>query len=95
MYIIGSEMKMHRTQLFITQEQYDWLKRTAKQHGSTIAEINRKAIEYFIPRPNLLASQQTKQTLGKALREVATLAQKNGDTGPSDLASNLDRYLYK
>lgn len=88
-------MKMHRTQLYLTQEQHDWLKKTAKQQGTTIAEINRRAIAACIAQPAIVKESESEPlTLGETMRQIARNAKEQNYKGPPDLASNVDKYLY-
>lgn len=86
---------MRRTQLYLTQEQHDWLKKIAKQQDTTIAEINRRAIDACISQPETVNRNGAKPlTLGESMRQIAEIAKKEGFEGPKDLASNVDKYLY-
>ncbi len=86
---------MKRTQLYLTQEQHDWLKKKAKQQDTTIAEINRRAIDACISQPETVNKEGAKSlTLGESMRQIADLAKKEENEGPKDLASNVDKYLY-
>ncbi len=86
---------MKRTQLYLTQEQHDWLKKKAKHQGITMAEITRKAINACISQPAIIDKNESKPlTLGESLRQMAEFAEKSGYKGPKDLASNVDKYLY-
>ncbi len=84
-------MKMHRTQLYITQEQHDWLKRKARQEDTTMAKISRKAIDSLIQSESNTKNSQNQKNV---FIEIAELAKKRGYKGPKDLASNVDKYLY-
>ncbi|KUK79240.1 MAG: hypothetical protein XD95_0528 [Microgenomates bacterium 39_7] len=95
MYTIGCGMNMKRTQLYLTKEQLDWLKKIAKKQGTSIAEINRRAIDACISQPEKVEKNKVKPlTLGESMRQIAELAKKEKFKGPKDLASNVDKYLY-
>lgn len=93
MYRMGLDMQ--RTQLYLTQEQINWLKKTAKQESTTAAEINRRAIDICMTQPAYIKmKKEQKETLGEFLRKMALDAKKCNVHGPKDLATNTDKYLY-
>jgi len=42
--------RMHRTDFYITEKQYEKLKKIADDEERTISEIFRKAIDYFLEK---------------------------------------------
>ena len=82
---------MIRTQIYITQKQHNLLKKKALEDNTTLSEYLRKIIDKeFI-------GQHEKNRLkveGNWLKDLALKAEKIKGNGPSDLASNVDRYLY-
>ena len=86
---------MKRTQLYLTQEQHDWLQRNAKKQGTTMAKLTRKILAHHIAQPPSARLKENKeQTLGDFFLQMAKNAEDSGYKGPKDLASNVDKYLY-
>lgn len=78
-------MCMIRTQIYLPQMLYKRVKLLAKAENVPTAEVVRE----------LLADALNKRTkghsVGKALLGLATI----GGKGPTDLSSNIDKYLYE
>ena len=81
---------MIRTQVYLTEEQSQTIKRRSQQEQKPEAEIIRELLDN-----GLVASNTTKRkSTGETLIELATLGEKLGLKGPTDLSTNLDDYLY-
>ncbi len=83
---------MIRTQIYLPQSQLDFLRTRASKHSSTISEEIRQAIECIKTPPVLKTKPQP--TIGKGLQHLLKHASKLKYTGPNDLATNMDKYLY-
>lgn len=76
---------MVRTQVQLTNEQVQELKRMAADRGVSMAEIIRQSIDAFMRTPGLPSQAE--------LRRRALLAAGSLRGGPSDLAKRHDEYL--
>jgi hypothetical protein len=75
---------MIRTQIQLTSEQSNGLKRMAKRKNKSIAELIRLSVDKYIASEGLMDDEQVKKM---ALDAVGKLH------GPKDLAINHDDYL--
>jgi len=82
---------MIRTQIYLTPKQHTMLKNKAHKENATVSEEIRKILDKEL----FTAEQQVKkQNTGNWLLSMAEEAERLGANGPSDLASNVDAYLY-
>ncbi len=82
---------MIRTQVYITSKQHALLKKKAHAENVTLSEALRKVIDKDLLKAEKVHRQQPhKNWFRSVVKEVEQL----GGEGPSDLASNVDEYLY-
>jgi hypothetical protein len=81
---------MIRTQVYLTEEQVQAIKLRSRHERKPEAEVIREVVQ------NGLAVSQgaKKQTTGEALLELVALGKKYNISGPTDLSTNHDDYLY-
>lgn len=73
------------------KSQHDTLRKLAQERRETVSETVRTLLEHQLEKTLPLGqSHQKRQTLFEALKEIKRLNQ----SGPKDLAENLDKYLY-
>jgi len=82
---------MQRTQIYLTKSQKEQLGRLARRKQTTASALIRKFIGKNLPSKIEKEKGKKKQP---ALLEVAKEINQLGFSGPSDLAENLDEYLY-
>jgi len=58
---------MVRTQIQLTEAQHQMLKRLAQEEGLSMAEIIRKAIDYFEARRTMLSDAEMRERAKKAV----------------------------
>lgn len=81
---------MIRTQIYLTQKQHSSLKKKAASLNTTVSDQIRKIIE-----KDLEAEKKSRPfNAGKWLLSMAEEAERIGASGPKDLATNMDKYLY-
>jgi hypothetical protein len=81
---------MIRTQVYLTEEQAQDIKRRALRERKREAEVIRELLN-----KGLHAAQgEGRETAGQALLRLAKLGQELHMTGPTDLSTTLDDYLY-
>jgi hypothetical protein len=80
---------MIRTQVYLTEEQAQTIKLRSRQERKPEAQLIRELLD-----AGLSAGQMPRQSVGDALLELAELGKKLGASGPTDLSTNLDDYLY-
>jgi NADH dehydrogenase/NADH:ubiquinone oxidoreductase subunit G len=82
--------RMIRTQVYLTKEQKRaielWAKREKKQEAVLVRELLDAGLK--------ATSRAHTSNAGQALLDLAKLGKKLGMTGPTDLSTNLDDYLY-
>lgn len=78
---------MIRTQIFLPEETYQYIKIQAMREKKPSAQIIREALDLGIKQH----IKRTKQNAGDALLRLA----KIGGKGPKDLSENIDKYLYE
>ena len=85
---------MVKTQIYLTQNDYDELRREAFETKRTMSDIVRglikKDLRKTIPSSKLYIKETPKKP-GMFLRD---LARETEFDGPSDLSTNMDHYLY-
>jgi hypothetical protein len=81
---------MNRTQVYLTDEQTRDIKTRARRERRRQADIIRDMLE----RGRLTSQGKRKETTGEALLRLAALGRQLGMTGPTDLSTNHDDYLY-
>jgi hypothetical protein len=80
---------MIRTHVYLTEEQAQTIKLRSKQERKPEAQLIRELLD-----AGLSVGQKPRQSVGDALLELAELGKKLGASGPADLSTNLDDYLY-
>jgi hypothetical protein len=84
------KINMIRTQIYLTEEQNQDIKLRAKREKRREADIIRELLD----RGRLTSQGKRQETLGNALLGLAALGKKLGMTGPTDLSTKHDDYLY-
>jgi hypothetical protein len=79
-----------RTHIYITEEQARDIKIRAKRERRRESDVARELIE----RGRFVSQGRKQESLGDALLRLAAVGKKLGLTGPTDLSTNLDDYLY-
>lgn len=82
---------MRRTQLYLPERTHQELARKASEEKRTISDLTRQLLEEG------LKIEKAKKTTNSAffLLKLAEEAERKGWSGPKDLSSNVDRYLYE
>lgn len=81
---------MIRTQIYLTPKQHSGLKKKAVSLNSTISDQIRRIVD-----EDLEGGEKSQPfNTGKWLLSMAKEAEKMGVSGPKDLATNVDKYLY-
>lgn len=78
---------MIRTQIYLPKELYEEVGLVAKRQKKPKAQVIREAIEEKM--------QEKRGNAGEALLRLAALGKKLNITGPTDLSSRIDEYLYE
>ena len=81
---------MIRTHIYITEEQARDIKLRAKRERRRESDVARELLE----RGRFISQGRKQESLGEALLRLAEVGKKFGLTGPTDLSTNLDDYLY-
>jgi hypothetical protein len=81
---------MIRTHIYITEDQAQDIKLRAKRERRRESDIARELLE----RGRFVSQGRRQETLGEALLRLAVLGKERGMTGPTDLSTNHDDYLY-
>ena len=81
---------MIRTHIYITEEQARDIKSRAKRERRREADVIRDLLE----RGRLTTQGKRQETAGEGLLRLAQLGKKLRFTGPTDLSTSLDDYLY-
>ena len=87
-YIFIYHIGMIKSQIYLEQQQVNFLRQVARQEKSTMSSIIRDLINEKIP------NGQMQKNSGQWVLELAQKAEKMKVKGPSDLATNHDKYLY-
>jgi hypothetical protein len=82
---------MIRTQVYLTEEQARSIKLRSQQDQKPEAELIRELLDAGL---RIRAQRAKRKTTGETLLELAELGNKLGLSGPTDLSTNLDDYLY-
>jgi hypothetical protein len=85
---------MIRTQIYLTEKQYRVLKEKSHAENQSIAGVLRMLVDKEIVQVKDAAGSKKKKNVGNTLLAMARRAEKEGLSGPPDLASNVDEYLY-
>jgi hypothetical protein len=85
---------MIRTQIYLTEKQYRVLKEKSHEENESIAGVLRKLVDKEIVQVQDKAASNKKKNVGNTLLAMARRAEKECYSGPPDLASNVDAYLY-
>ena len=81
---------MIRTHLYITVEQARDIKLRAKRERRRKSDVARDLLE----RGRFVSQGRRQESVGEALLRLAQLGKKFRMTGPKDLSTKLDDYLY-
>jgi hypothetical protein len=81
---------MIRTQIYLTEEQTQGIKRRAKRENKAEAEIIRELLD----TGRKISLNTTHESTGDALLRLAKLGEKLHVKAPADLSSRIDDYLY-
>ncbi len=81
---------MIRTQVYLTEEQARDIKLQALREKKREAEVIRELLDKGLR----VTHAATGETTGHALMKLVDLGKRLGMTGPRDLSTNLDDYLY-
>jgi hypothetical protein len=82
---------MIRTHVYLTEEQAQTIKLRSRQEQKPEAQVIRELVDRGLTVHALGAKRKS---TGEALLELADLGKKLGLTGPTDLSTNHDDYLY-
>jgi hypothetical protein len=86
---------MIRTQIYLPQQQHDCLKALALKRRTSLSEVVRQLVDEKIDAKGQATDKtHAPKSAGTWLLNQAKLAEKKKFRGPSDLASNVDEYLY-
>lgn len=80
---------MLKTYLYIPEQLEIKINQTAKSQNKSKAEVIRQALE-----KGITSISQQGTVSAQALLKIAEVGEKYLPKGPSDLSSNLDRYLW-
>jgi hypothetical protein len=81
---------MIRTQVYLTEEQAQDIKARARRQHRREADVIRELVE----RGRTTSQGKTQESLGEALLRLAQVGEKLDLTGPTDLSTNHNDYLY-
>ena len=90
---VYAESNMKRTQIYLPQSQLLTLRNKAQKQRTTVSGLIRRYIQIQI-KENRLALKRRKSHGMESLFKLAEEFKQRGVKGPSDLAQNLDHYLY-
>lgn len=76
---------MVRTQIQLTEEQYQWLKKLAREENISMAELIRRAVDYLASRESTASKDE--------IRERAKKAAGRFRSGLGDAAARHDEYF--
>jgi len=80
---------MIRTQIYLPKELCQEIAFTAKREKKPKAAVIREALVKG------LVKKRSKKNAGSVLLEIAVMAEKLRTKGPSNLSTNIDKYLYE
>ena len=81
---------MIRTMVYITEEQARDIKLRAKREQKPEAVVIRELLDEGLST----TAQKTRVSTGDAFLRLAKIGKELGATGPADLSSRIDDYLY-
>ena len=81
---------MIRTHVYLTEEQDQLIKLQARRERRSKAEVMRDIVD----RGLAADASASRRTSGQALLELAELGKQLNLSGPTDLSTNHDDYLY-
>jgi hypothetical protein len=81
---------MIRQQVYLTEEQVRDIKLRAKRERKREAEVIRELLSEGLRT----VTRQQQESTGDALLRLAKVGESLGATGPADLSSRIDDYLY-
>lgn len=81
---------MIRTQVYLTEQQSQTIKLRSRQERKPEAQLIRELVDAGLE----LRTHAKRQTAGDALLALVELGKKYQLTGPTDLSTNHDEYLY-
>lgn len=90
MLCVINKTDMIRTHIYITEEQARDIKARAKRERRRESDIARELLD----RGRFISQGRKQESLGNAMLRLAEVGKKLGLTGPTDLSTNLDDYLY-
>lgn len=79
---------MIRTQVYLTENQYHSINLLAGREKKPAAQLIRELLERGLEQKNQITAKD-------ALLEFVKIGKKTGMTGPTDLSTNIDKYLYE
>jgi hypothetical protein len=82
---------MIRTQVYLTEQQARTIKLRSKHEQKPEAQVIRELVDKGL---TVHAPGAKRKSTGEALLELAELGKHLGLTGPTDLSTNHDDYLY-
>jgi hypothetical protein len=82
---------MIRSQIYLTENQINFLKRISFEKEVTMSEIVREALDEKLS----YKKNKTNKNSGDLLLKIAGYAKLGKTNAPRDLASNVDKYLYR
>lgn len=85
---------MIRTQVYITKQQHQHLKTAAIRAGVSVSEQVRSLLDVVLRAEDTPIQRAPRVSTGAFLKSLAKRAQERGESGPADLSSRLDTYLY-
>ncbi len=81
---------MIRTHIYISEEQAHAIKLQAKRERRRESDVARELLE----RGRFVSQGRRQESLSDALLRLSDVGKNFGLTGPTDLSTNLDEYLY-
>jgi hypothetical protein len=81
---------MIRTQIYLTEEQSKDIKARAAREKRREADIIRELLD----RGRYISQGKRQESTGEALLRIAAMGKELGLSGPTDLSTNHDDYLY-
>jgi hypothetical protein len=85
---------MERTQIYLTPYQMQILRTVAGENRISMSEQIRRLIEDVLADPAAPAATKPATGVGSRMLAIAKRAEKEGWSGPPDLSSRVDHYLY-
>lgn len=89
MYVVCCMYMMIRTQVYLPKSLYRDIKLAALKDKKPTAQVLREALIVGLEK------KKPKETLGQAMQELIDLGKKLKISGPTDLSTNHDKYLYE